>query len=163
MRALRVALLLFLTAPAPATAQLAKSAGITAGTRIRVETAAPKSTLVGIFLSESVDSLSVAVGRSGNTVVSSASVNRLSVTQGKSHGRGAVKGIKIGSMIGGALALALFGGAFLTDPSTDGLPMLAGYVAGGMISGAVYGAIIGGAIGTDSWRTVYPAPNPGAP
>ena len=91
----------------------------------------------------------------GRHSIPNASITRVRVGTGRSHLQGARRGMKIGSVIGAGISV-LWVGAFLTDPSTDGLPLLGGFVAGSLVTGVLWGAAIGAVAGAEGWRTAFP-------
>ena len=83
--------------------------------------------------------------------VARSAVRRLDVWQGRSHGRGALKGF----LYGFGTALAISGGlAWANREGSEGLWMVYVPVYTGV--GAVTGALIGAAVGSPRWRRVHP-------
>jgi hypothetical protein len=162
MRRRAVALgLLLLAASRPVDAQ-----AVEAGTMVRVWAARPPlSKEAGTVVARRGDTLViqryrnrwVRSGRNDlpnfDTVrVALSAVRRLDVWQGRSHGRGALKGF----LYGFGTALALSGGLALADrkASDEGLWMV--YVPIYTGAGAVTGTLIGAAVGSARWRRVRP-------
>jgi hypothetical protein len=159
-RALALGLLL-LTGSRPAEGQ-----ALEAGTRVRVSAARPPlSKEVGTLVARRGDTLliqrrrnrwsgSVGTGLPNvDTVrVAWSAVRQLDVWQGRSHGRGALKGF----LYGFGTALAVSGGLVLATrkASDEGLWMIAVPVYTG--AGAVMGTLIGAAVGSARWRRVRP-------
>lgn len=138
----------------------AQTPAIALGTRVRIEMH-DKSRIEGTLMAQSAESLAMASPRSVHTGVSSEFIARVRRGEGRSHGHGAVKGIKIGAgIVGGATAI-IFSGAALASGEAQGeaLGVVAVFTFAGALSGAFYGAIIGGVVGAEKWTTVYTAPH----
>jgi hypothetical protein len=146
----KTALLLFsLFLPIVAAAQRLTAPQI--GTRVRATPReAPKSTISGLLVSHSGDTISVQVQPNDTARLSLGSLSRLEVSDGyHSHfGKGAGYGFIIG-VVGGAVV-----GAAAIDPEWAGVGALLGAGVGGGV-----GFLVGGAIGSSTtserWR---PAP-----
>ena len=87
----------------------------------------------------------------GSVRVPSASVARLELYQGRSRGRGALRGFLIGAPLGIAFALATKNdrnrGAYSSGDSIS----VGTYAAGGVLVFGGIGALIGGAVGVERW------------
>jgi hypothetical protein len=133
---------------------------LVAGKRIRVEMQEmrqPTMRYAGTFLSQGQDSLFL--GYRGESVAfGSASITRVSLSAGKSHGAGAWRGLKVGAIAGSALSCAIFCTAAITGGKSNSVAPLMGFVAGGAITGAAYGVVIGAIIGREMWTPVYDRP-----
>ena len=131
------------------------------GARVRIETRAPGRTVVGTFVSQTSDSVTVFTRQAPQTVVSSASITRIRVSEGRSHRSGARRGVKIGTVIGVVTGLVILGAGVMEDGGDRSLTpggVAAGlgiWVLSGAATGAMYGTLIGGAIGAERWRTTY--------
>jgi hypothetical protein len=154
----RALLLIFLGVPLAGGAQVPT---IIPGARVRVESRQIDKNLEGTVMSQTADSVIVASVGAIRTAVASGSITRIRVSQGKSHGAGAIKGIKIGGGIGLGLGV-LLGLAIAAGPSTSEYPNPGGVAAVVAalyaVSGAMWGAAIGGAVGAEKWTTVYSIP-----
>ena len=156
----QLSLYLLLGASAGAAAQLPS---LPVGQRIRVDMDLPRARVAGALISQTDDSLFIAYQNARRSIESSTIV-RISASSGKSRPRGAMRGLKVGAVIGGGLTLLVFGSGYLVaSRRADDIPALAGWTVGGTLTGAVYGTLIGAAIGAERWTPVYtrPAPQPG--
>ncbi len=128
------------------------------GTRVRMEFARPSPKVVGVVMSQTADSIAIGTGRAIQTVAS-ASIERFRVSGGKSHTHGAVRGMKMGTLIGGGAVFLVFGAYYLASSEPNKNPGgLAVYTAAGALEGALLGAAIGGALGAERWSTIYHRP-----
>jgi hypothetical protein len=148
------ALALPLAAAVPARAQTVPPLVI--GARVRVEPRYLK-VIEGTLMSQTQDSLVIASVGAVRTVVSSYSVVRIKASQGKSHGAGAIKGLKIGASIG-AVSGFLIGIAYAGYDNTPKEELVASATAAYAVSGGVWGLAIGGIVGAEKWTTVYELP-----
>src|SRR3954466_5136400 len=96
-----------------ATAARAQVPALASGSRLKVEMTSGQK-IEGTLMSQTQDSLVIAAGGALITGLPSANVGRISSTLGKSHSAGAIKGTKIGVVIGGGLGV-LLGAAVMTD------------------------------------------------
>lgn len=85
----RALLLIFLGVPLAGGAQVPT---IIPGARVRVETRQTDKRLEGTLMSQTADSLTIASVGAIRTVVPSGSITTIRVSQGKSHGAGAIRG-----------------------------------------------------------------------
>jgi hypothetical protein len=130
------------------------------GSRLKIELTNHRR-VEGTLLSQTADSLVIAADGARITPLPSSGVGRVKSTLGKSHGAGAIKGTKIGLVVGGAFG-ALLGLAVMNDDSytydfdKNAAPVVFGAV--GAVEGAFYGVIIGAIAGAQDWKTVYERP-----
>jgi hypothetical protein len=125
------------------------------GSRVRVESRAFRKELEGTVMAQTADSVTIASVGAVKTVLAHSSIYRVRVSEGKSHGAGAVKGAKIGAGIGGVLGLALgFAAAEIEGNQALVLPVTMLYAS----SGALWGLGIGGIVGAEKWTTVHASP-----
>lgn len=155
---MRRALLFLLLGVGPAaTAQMPT---LVQGGRLRVEAPGHRKEIEGTLLSQTADSLTIAALGAVRTTVASASVWRIKESRGKSHGMGAVRGLKIGSAFGAVGGLVVGPvlvsdtGSFARDYSTN----MIGLAASSAITGAMFGLVIGAVAGAEKWTTVYSRP-----
>jgi hypothetical protein len=135
---------LILVAPAVVAAQ---TPTITPGRRVQfVTTRGVESE--GALSSQTADSIVLIRKGSERIAVATADISSLRLSEGKSHGLGALKGMGYGAaIVGGALTLIV---------STGGAPeyALAAALVGGL-EGAFYGGIIGAIAGAEKWTKVH--------
>jgi hypothetical protein len=133
------------------------------GARLKLDLAGPAK-LEGTLLSQTPDSLVVAADGARIVKLSSSSVGRIRSTAGKTHGAGAKKGAKIGTIVGAGFGV-LVGLAFMNDGSyaygnagfdQSAAPLVFGVV--GAAEGALYGLAIGAIVGAQNWKTIYERP-----
>ncbi len=146
---MRHALLLIFLGASQADAQFPS---IIPGARVRVEGLNHRK-LEGTLMSQTADSITIAAVGAILTTVASGSLTRVRVSQGKSHGAGAIKGMKIGGGIG--LGVGLLAGLVSPPGERAAIGMS---VAGGALGGVIWGAAIGSIVGAAKWTTVYTAP-----
>jgi len=154
--------LLFICLSATSAAVAAQAPTIPPGTRVRIETR-ERGTFDGTLMSQTSDSFFVAGPGALRTLVASESVTRLRVSEGRSHARGAVRGMKIGAAVGGGGMALVIGAAFIGSTAKDkyngeSLGMAVGLVASGALVGVMYGAGIGALFAVERWTTVYSNP-----
>lgn len=151
----------------------AQTPAIAIGTRVSVDMH-DKSRIEGTLMAQSAESLAVASPRAVRTGISSEHVARVRRSEGKTHARGAVKGLKIGTIIGGGFAAyfalvitertgtdarSAYDGPRTGEGSAyDGPETVAGLATLMVASGAFYGVIIGAIVGAEKWTTVYTTP-----
>lgn len=149
---MRFLILTLLLLASPADAQLAD---LLPGSRLRVESTALPSRIEGTLMSHEGAALVIAHSGALRTIVPTPSVTRVRVSHGKSHATGAVKGIKVGAIVGGVVtALLVFS---MAGMDTDGEDIV-GLGSSMAMAGASYGAIIGVIVGAEKWTTVYQTP-----
>jgi hypothetical protein len=148
------AFLLLLAVPAAAGAQLRD---VLPGSRVRVQSVSSDQRVEGTLMSHSPDSMVVAVSGAVRTALPYVSVSRLQVSHGKSRGAGAIRGMKIGAMIGGGTALLL--AASLSGTEEIALEDVVAVTGVYAISGGLWGLAIGSLVGAEQWRTVYADPS----
>jgi hypothetical protein len=136
---------LLLAAPSVVGAQ---SVEILPGRRMRVETA--RTSVTGALSSQTADSVILIGKRSARVAIANAEITRLRLSDGKSHGLGALKGLGYGAaIVGGGLALIVAGNGFPEEAIFFG--------AVGGFTGAFYGGIIGAIVGAEQWSAAQPA------
>lgn len=136
----------------------AQTVPIPIGARVRVEMC-DKSRLDGTLMMRTADSVAVALPRAVRTVVATEYISRVRRSEGKSHGHGAVKGLKIGAVIGGGATTLVMGGAYLgSSAENKDATWVAFFAAAGAMTGALYGGVIGAIVGAERWTTVYTFP-----
>lgn len=132
---------------------------ISPGALVRVEVLETHKKLTGTLMAQEADSLTIAAP--GATTVQTTSIKRIRLSEGRSRGRGAIHGAKIGAVVvGGGFALLFIGAyALSSEPNKSGLAPWVGValVVGG-IEGALIGGIIGAARGGEKWSTIYTNP-----
>lgn len=131
------------------------------GARVRIETTQLRDRVEGTLMSQTSDSLVVASVGAVRTTLPASFVTKIKASEGKSHGAGAIRGIKIGAIIGGAVGLlvaAAYHEDYSTTTGTDQSNELLAFAALEAAGGAIWGAAIGGIVGTEKWTTVYEAP-----
>ena len=148
------AVLLLLAVPAAAEAQVRD---VLPGSRVRVQSVSHDQRLEGTLMSHAPDSMVVAVSGAVRTAVPYVSVSRLQVSHGKSRSAGAIKGMKIGGMIGGGTALLL--AASLAGTGDITLEDVIAFTGVYAVSGGLWGLAIGSLVGAEQWRTVYVDPS----
>lgn len=154
---MRRALLFVLFSIAPATTA-AQAPLIPLGSRVRVETQ-QRGRVDGTLMSQTEDSIVVAAPGALRTVVVSASIARIRVSEGRSRARGAVRGMKIGAAVGGGSVALVFGAAYIgSTDSNKKITGLLSFVAVGVLEGVMVGAGIGALVGAEAWTTVYSRP-----
>lgn len=154
---MRRTLLFIFVASAPA-AIAAQAPTIPLGTRVRVEMQG-KIKVDGTLMSQTEDSIIVSSPGTLRTVVASESVARIRVSEGRSHAQGAVRGMKIGTVVAGGGVALIFGAAYIESTENNkSIALLFAFVAAGAVTGAMYGAAIGGIFGAERWTTVYSSP-----
>ena len=109
-------------------------------------------------MSQTPDSIMVAVPGAIRTVVASDDVTRIAVSEGRSRVHGARRGMTYGAAIVGGAATLLFTAAYIGEGGTGDFGDVVVLSAITAVSGAIYGAAIGGLIGHERWSTVYSAP-----
>jgi hypothetical protein len=116
------------------------------GRRIRIETT--RSFIAGSLSAETADSLILIDKHSARVAFSTRDIKGIQMSEGKSHGLGALKGMGYGA--------AILGGGFALLGGMSGYPEAALYygVAGGM-TGAIYGAVIGVIAGAEKWSAPH--------
>ncbi len=121
------------------------------GTRVRVSTAT--ETYTGTFMSQAADTIDVAESGAIHRRIPVSAVRQLFVSQGKTAGAGAIRGLKIGALVlaavAGLLAVVIW--------SETGFQAAEGalLVGGGAVEGAMFGAIIGAIVGAEGWQRIY--------
>jgi len=128
---------------------------ISGGTHVRVHTQQRSDVLEGTLVSQTADSIGVVRG-DRLQMIPSVSVVAMDVGSGRSHARGAVHGMKMGTLIAGGTSAVLFGVSYASYDGPKHLADLAWVTSVFAFSGTVYGAIIGGAIGSETWVSAYP-------
>lgn len=128
------------------------------GSRLRVQSSAIPRRVEGTLMSHEGSSLIIAASGALRTNVPISSITQVRVSQGKSHGAGAVKGMKVGAIVGsvvGLLVVASYGnGGASANPVGD----LVGFATTMALGGAMYGLPIGAIVGAERWTTVYQPP-----
>jgi hypothetical protein len=147
---MRTVTLLLCLVPSIAAAQVPTLA---VGSRLRVYQPAV-SRIEGTLMAQTADSLTVASVRATRALIPSARVGRIQVSEGEKASAGALKGAKIGGVLGLAGGLFLAALASDLDSGFRGEDFAVLSVAG-MFNGALYGAVIGAVVGAEKWTTVY--------
>ena len=157
---MRATLLILTTLATTAVAQLPELAP---GSRLQLELVDHQK-IEGTLMSQTPDSLIIAAEGARITRIPSARIGRIKSTLGKSHGAGARKGAKIGSIVGAGFGV-LLGLTVMSDDtysSSDygfdksSAPAVFGLV--GAAEGAIYGVGIGAIVGAQNWKTIYERP-----
>ena len=138
----------------------AQASQLLPGSRVRLESQDFGRRIEGTVMSHQGDSVIVASAGSMRTAVSHSSITRARASTGKSRSAGAVKGAKIGAMLGGgvglAMALLFASGDYPLLNGDDVVPFTLMYAT----SGAMWGLGIGAVVGAEKWTTVYSKPQP---
>jgi hypothetical protein len=138
--------------PRLAVGQIATLSG---GTHVHIALRQAGDLVDGSVFSQSADSIGVA--SDGKTrMIPLSSIAGIQVGNGRSHSRGGVRGLEIGTMIGGGVSL-LFVGSYASYDGQKRQEDLYAAIFASLFTGAFYGGIIGAAVGSESWATVYPA------
>jgi hypothetical protein len=116
------------------------------GRRIRVETA--RTFTAGSLSAETADSLIIIDKHAARIALPTREIMGVQMSEGKSHGLGALKGMGYGA--------AILGGGFALLGGMSGYPEAALIygVAGGM-TGAIYGTVIGAIAGAEKWSAPH--------
>jgi hypothetical protein len=136
-------------------AGLAGAQAIPAGTRIRYEPATPRVARPpstkgwGTVVGQQGDTLVIRRAASDTVRVALSAIRHLDVWHGRSHFRGALKGVGFGVGIGLAL-----GSAHAMANRRQELAVLAVPIFG--FIGAVTGTLVGAAVGSERWHRVVP-------
>jgi hypothetical protein len=129
---------------------------IAPGTRVRLELERPNRKVDGTLMSQTADSIAVATDGSGIWTMPAESVVRIRVGSGKSVMRGAIRGMKIGSLVlGGGFGLLLTAAVAAGDGGTDAIPFLVVYSAIAAAEGAILGAFVGAIVRSEKWTDIY--------
>jgi hypothetical protein len=136
------------------------------GTRVRLDAPRPNAGLAGTVRSQSADSITIETDDS-TRVVSLALVRRIDVSEGRSRGDGALRGMKIGGLgLGGSMAVFLVAGYIASpnhncggaDECLDPIASLPYLVPASALIGGLAGALIGATAGAERWDRLYPRP-----
>jgi hypothetical protein len=129
------------------------------GTRVRVRgPALPAGSLTGNVTFATTDSMAV-LGPRGVVRLAQPDINRVEVSRGRSHVRGALKGTLVGGLVG-AVGMAMIGSIGDANGADEGQTISgtgAGFIIG-MFVGPPVGALIGGVRGIERWRTTWERP-----
>ena len=130
-------------------------AGIEAGTRVRVTSTGPDRRVTGDVAFADADSVVLAT-EYGRSVVSTASIRQVEVSDGRDWLKGGLKGAATGALGVGAV----FGGLVLLQGGDAGWTGLGAAV--GAVLGAPAGFVIGGLTGSERWKHRFPVFAPAA-
>ena len=148
---MRHAALLLCVIPSVAFAQVPS---MVVGARLRVDQVAA-TRVEGTLMAQTSDSLTMASVGALRTLIPSANVMKIQVSEGKKASAGFFKGAKVGAVIGVATGLLLAAAVNDVDGSTEGVGGMVAYMT---FSTAVWGGGIGALIGAEKWTTVYRSP-----
>ena len=139
--------------PSPVQGQESLVEGDRVRLTIRLWAQAIPTTLVGVLLNDSSDSLTVDTGKQQRTVALDV-VQRLEISRGQKAniGRGALIGLLGGGVVLGSIAALSWGCADHYSLSECELPAFGiGAIPGG-VGGAIVGAVVGTFIRSDQWE-----------
>ena len=153
---MRFALFLILVVWPPASI-VAQAPTIPAGTRVKVETH-QRTRVAGTLMSQTRDSIIVAAPGAIRTVVASEAVTRIAVSKGRSRVHGALRGMRVGSVVIGGGTAVIMTVAFVDGGvGENNVGPFVVLTAIGAAMGAIYGGTMGVLFPVERWFTVYSA------